>query len=98
MAHTLGEPNSLKICPATAYIQLFRWRPTCDHLVAHQPQPQPQNFPGIRNPRRAGPYLRALYTHGSQTSLTTMEEHLSPLMSLFLIIRLTPATLTCPRR
>jgi len=61
MSPTLGEPDSPEICLATAYIKLFRWRPTSDHLVAHQPQPQSQYFPGIRHPGRAGPYLRALF-------------------------------------
>jgi len=48
MAPTLGEPDSPKICPTTTYFKLFRWRPTCDHHVAHQPQPQSQYFSGIR--------------------------------------------------
>ena len=42
MAPTLGEPDSPEICPTNAYFKLFRWRPTRDHLVAHQPQPQSQ--------------------------------------------------------
>jgi len=50
MAPTLGEPDSPEICPTTTYFKLFRRRPTCDHLVAHQPQPQSQHFPGICNP------------------------------------------------
>jgi len=40
MAPILGEPDSPEICPTTTYVKLFRWRPTCNHLVAHQPQPQ----------------------------------------------------------
>ena len=55
MAPTLRDPDSPEICPTNAYFKLFRWRPTCDHLVAHQPQPQSQYFPGIRNPRERAP-------------------------------------------
>ena len=55
MAPTLGEPDSPEICPTTTYFKLFRWRPACDHLVAHQPQPQSQYFPGIRNPPERAP-------------------------------------------
>ena len=55
MAPTLRDPDSLEICPTNAYFILFRWRPTCDHLVAHQPQPQSQYFPGIRNPLERDP-------------------------------------------
>jgi len=55
MAPTLGEPDSPEICPTNAYFKLFRWRPACDHLVAHQPQPQSQYFPGIRNPPERAP-------------------------------------------
>ena len=60
---------------------------SCRRLVT-----RPSPAPGIR-------VIAAFpYKHGSQTSLTAMEEHLSPSISLFLIIRSTPATLTCPRR
>jgi len=59
MASRLGEPDSPEICPTTIYFKSFRWRPTCDHLVAHQPQPQSQYFPGIRNPP-SGPLLKGL--------------------------------------
>ena len=55
MAPTLRDPDSPEICPTTAYFKLFRCRPTCDHLVAHQPQPQSQYFPGIRNPPEQAP-------------------------------------------
>jgi len=55
MALTLRDPCSPELCPANAYFNLFRWRPTCDHLVAHQPQPQPQYFPGIRNSLERAP-------------------------------------------
>ena len=51
---THGEPDCLKICPTTTYFKSFQWRPTCDHLVAHQPQPRPQSFPGTSNPRKRG--------------------------------------------
>ena len=54
MVPILGEPDSPIICPTTTYFKFFRSRPTCDHLVTHQPQPQSQYFPGIRNsPERA---------------------------------------------
>jgi len=55
MAPTLEEPDSPEICPTTTYFDLFLWRPTCDHLVAFQPQPQSQYFPGIRNPPELAP-------------------------------------------
>jgi len=50
MAPTPREPDSTKICPTTAHSKLFRWRPTCDALVAYQPEPRSQYLPGIRNP------------------------------------------------
>jgi len=52
--HTPGT-RFPEICPTNAYFKLFRWRPPCDHLVAHQPQPQSQYFPGIRNPPERAP-------------------------------------------
>jgi len=55
MAPTLREPDSPEICPTNSYFKLFCWRPSCDHLVAHQPQPQSQYFPGIRNPLERAP-------------------------------------------
>jgi len=55
MAPTLRDPDSPEICPTNTYFKLFRWRPTCDHLVAHQPQPQSQYFPGIHNPLERAP-------------------------------------------
>jgi len=55
MAPTLGEPDSPEICPTNAYFKMFRWRPTCDHLVAHHAQLQFQYFPGIRNPPGRAP-------------------------------------------
>ena len=55
MAPTLRDPDSPEICPTNAYFKLFRWRPTCAHLVAHQPQPQSQYFPGIHNPLERAP-------------------------------------------
>jgi len=61
MAPTLGEPDSPEICPTTAYFKLFRWRPICDHLVAHQPQPQSQYFPGIQVTPPSGPLLSLLF-------------------------------------
>jgi len=45
MAPTLGEPDSPEICRTNTYFKLFRLRPTCDHLVAHQPLPQSHIFP-----------------------------------------------------
>jgi len=57
MAPKLGEPDCPEICPTTTYFKLFHWRPTCDHLVAHQPQPQSRYFPGIRDPP-SGPLLK----------------------------------------
>jgi len=55
MAPTLREPDFPEICPTNACFKLLRWRPTCDHLVAHQPQPELQYFPGIRNPPERAP-------------------------------------------
>jgi len=55
IAPTLGEPDFPEVCPTTAYFKLFRWRPTCDHLVAHQAQPRSQYFPGIRSPPGRAP-------------------------------------------
>jgi len=49
LAPTLGEPDSPEKFPTNTFFKLFRWRPTCDHLVPHQPQPQPQYFPKLRN-------------------------------------------------
>jgi len=54
-APTLRDPDSPEICPTDAYFKLFRWRPTCTHLVAHQPQLQFQYFPGIHNPLERAP-------------------------------------------
>ena len=55
MAPTLGEPDSPKICPTTTDFKLFRWRPTCDHLVAHQPELRAQYIPGTSNPPGRAP-------------------------------------------
>ena len=52
---TPRKPDSPEICLTNAYFKLFRWRPTCDQLVAYQPQPQSQYFPGIRNPPERAP-------------------------------------------
>jgi len=35
-----------RICPSSAYFESFRWRSTCDHPVAHQPQPRSREFSG----------------------------------------------------
>ena len=34
-----------EICPTDTYFESFRWRSTCNHLVAHQPQPRSRDFP-----------------------------------------------------
>jgi len=34
------------ICPTDAHFELFRWRTTCDHHMAHQSQPRSGDFPG----------------------------------------------------
>jgi len=36
-----------EICPTNTYCESFLWRSTCDHLVAHQPQPRFRDFPGF---------------------------------------------------
>jgi len=35
-----------EICSTDTYLESFRWRSTCDHPVAHQPQPLSRDFTG----------------------------------------------------
>ena len=45
--------------PTDAYFESLRWRSTCDHPVAHQPQPRSRDFPGTSTPQN-GPPVKGL--------------------------------------
>ena len=47
------------ICPTHAYFESFRWRSTCDHSMAHQPQLRSRGFPGTSK-SQAGPPVKGL--------------------------------------